>query len=728
MTWSGWRRAWLLRYAAAALIFVLATGVWLHGVVAHPGSRIPSGYSDATATLHDYWAASAQHRNPFDFKHDALNGAPQGFERTPAALAANAALQTAFVWSLRGPLGLVGAWNTFIFLGLFGTGMAMFALLDRLRCTFVAAIFAGLVFAFGPYSVERVEAGHLNLLQNWSLVLVLAALLEVAARRTLARAAALGAAIGLAFYLTAYLGLLASLMVLVFFAIEIVRPGGRGVRLRSAALGAFAYATALVLMIPIFGLYVAERSAVRATVGRPVSDLSYYAASLGSFLVPSPRNPLLRSLDGWQPIRWLLSLHPTDLTEQTLFFGYTTLAFAVVAAVLVFRRDARLKLTDARWRTAVFALVLAPVSFLSSFAPTEHLGGVPIPMPAWLLAQVTTYWRVYSRIGLLTELAAAILAALALTALAARRGRIWQIVPVLALAAVTLELLPATVPVFDTTARPQWVDWLASQPNGIVAAYPSLGPGAPTVLQQDQWYQQFDGKPRFLISEASPSVTLSRDQAIRFAARDLSDPLTARILSTEHVRYVVVYDKSYRVGGGEPPPMDPRAFTLLGSFPGVRIFSVHARPIDLRKPLEQDRFVIAQLEGLTAPSLDYQAGFNGAETYKQTTGRWLAGEGRVRIGNPDGAMNAVLSGLAFSNGRPRLLELVDSAGRVVARQQIPAYATPLALGPFPVPHGGSTMTLITVPGADPLGGSDPRTASVFLAGVELKPLPAYAGA
>ena len=320
-------------------------------------------------------------------------------------------------------------------------------------------------------------------------------------------------------------------------------------------------------MIPIFGLYVAERSTVRATVGRPVSDLSYYAASLASFLVPSPRNPLLRSLDGWQPIRWLLNLHPTDLTEQTLFFGYTTLAFAVVAAVLVYRRDARLKLTDARWRTAVFALVLAPVSFLSSFAPTEHLGGVPIPMPAWLLAQVTTYWRVYSRIGLLTELAAAILAALALTALAARR-RAWLASSCLwsPWLRSSLELLPATVPVFDTTARPQWVDWLASQPNGIVAAYPSLGPGSPAVLEQDQWYQQFDGKPRFLISEASPSVTLSRDQAIRFAARDLSDPLTPRILSTEHVRYVVVYDKSYRVGGGEPPAMDPGPSRCSGRF------------------------------------------------------------------------------------------------------------------------------------------------------------------
>ena len=82
------------------------------------------------------------------------------------------------------------------------------------------------MFAFGPYSVERVEAGHLDLLQNWSLVLVLAALLEFAARRTLAWAAAVGAAVGLAFYLTAYLGLLASLMVLVFF-VDRDRQAGR---------------------------------------------------------------------------------------------------------------------------------------------------------------------------------------------------------------------------------------------------------------------------------------------------------------------------------------------------------------------------------------------------------------------------------------------------------------------------------------------------------------------
>ncbi len=728
MTRSGWRRPGLVRFAGATLVFALATGLWLHAVLVHPGSRIPGGFSDATASLHDFWAASAQHRNPFDFTHDALDGAPQGFERAPAAMVSNTGLETVFVWSLRGPLGLVGAWNAMIFLGIFGAGISMFALLDRLRCTFVASLFAGLVFAFGPYTVERVEAGHIALVQNWVFVLVLAALLEVAAKRTLAWAAGVGAALGLAFFVGAYQGLLASLMVLVFFAIEIVRLGGRGGRLRSLALGAIAYAVAFVFVTPILGLYLADRSTFQAVIGRPVSDLSQYAATLASYLVPSPRNPFLRRLEKSAPIHGLLKLHPADLTERTLFFGYTTLAFAVVAAVLISRRDTRLRLTDARWRTAVFAVVLAPVSFLCSFAPTERVGGISVPMPTWLLAHVTTYWRVYARIGLLTEMAAAILAALALTALAARRGRGWKLLPLAALAAVTLELLPPPLPVLDTTARPQWVDWLASQPNGIVAAYPNLGPGSSSVLPLDQWYQQFDGKPRFLISEASPSVMLSRTQAIRFAARDLSDPLTPRVLSTEHVRYVVVYDESYRANGTAPPTVDPRFFTLLRSFPDVRIFSVHAPAIDVARALQEDRFVIAELEGLTPPVLDYQAGFNAVEPYERTTGRWLAGEGRVVVENPGQAMHGMLSGLVFSNGQPRLLEVLDKAGQVVAKQQIPAFAVPLALGPIPVPHGRSTITLITVPGADPLGGADPRAGSVFLAGVELKPLPAYGAA
>ncbi len=138
-----WRPTGLVRYGAAAALFGAAIALWLHEVVVHPGSRIAGGFGDATGALHDYWSAQAQHRTPFDFTHDALNGAPEGFERTPAALLANSGAADRVRLVSRGAVGLVGAWNTFLFLGLFATAMAMFALLDRLGCTFVASMFGG---------------------------------------------------------------------------------------------------------------------------------------------------------------------------------------------------------------------------------------------------------------------------------------------------------------------------------------------------------------------------------------------------------------------------------------------------------------------------------------------------------------------------------------------------------------------------------------------------------
>ncbi len=81
---------------------------------------------------------------------------------------------------LRGPIGLVAAWNLYALIGLLGTGMAVFWLLRRLGCTTIAALFGGYVVAFSPYALERLYAGHLGLMQNWVFVLVIAAVLAPA--------------------------------------------------------------------------------------------------------------------------------------------------------------------------------------------------------------------------------------------------------------------------------------------------------------------------------------------------------------------------------------------------------------------------------------------------------------------------------------------------------------------------------------------------------------------
>ena len=54
--------------------------------------------------------------------------------------------------------------------------------------------------AFAPYALERAYAGHLGLVQNWVLVLAVAAMIRLRKIRSLGSGAVAGAAVAIAFY------------------------------------------------------------------------------------------------------------------------------------------------------------------------------------------------------------------------------------------------------------------------------------------------------------------------------------------------------------------------------------------------------------------------------------------------------------------------------------------------------------------------------------------------
>ena len=420
----------------------------------------------------------------------------------------------------------------------------------------------------------------------------------------------------------------------------------------------------MVALVPILLLYARDRSVVQQEAGHVGEDFRLYAASLSDYLLPSPRNPLFH---------WLRGHRPADLTEHTLFAGYVLIAFALVAVWLIWRRDGWLRETHGRWWTAVFAAVLAPAAFLTSLPRSYGLGPVAVPMPSAAIGLLSGYWRVYSRFGVLVGFSLAVLAALALTALTRRPGRGRRLLAPLALTLVVLELLPGNVGAFATDARPAWVAWLAAAPKGIVATYPiPLGqPPATRLGEADGWYQTFDGHPRFAILGASRADMRSRAEAIRLLARDLDDPLAARVLATENVRLVVVHDDVYRADGQAVPTPDPARFTLLRRFGDVRIFSVHAPATDLARALAANETVIAALEGLGPPSIAYGGGFNPPEPYNGSTGRWLIQDGRLEIGSGEVPTLVRLTGIGFGNGASRVLEVEDGSGRVLARGPFP---------------------------------------------------------
>ncbi len=693
----------LLRFAAATFLYGLAIAACFHAVIAHPGSRVPNmfggGWPDGVSTLRDYWAASFQHRNPFDWTHDALSGAPEGVTRVPAAVLANGGIQTAFVWGLRGPLGLVGAWNAFTLLGLLATALATYVLLERLGCSFAPSLLGGAVFALGPDAFERAVAGQPGLLQSWVFPLLTLALLRLHERGSAARAATAGLLVAVAFYLSAWQGLFASFLLLVFLLVELATLRAGRAALHTVALGALAYLVAALALIPIFVLYERDKGGIAAT-----ADFYTHAATLSAYLLPSPRNPLFH---------WLAGAHPPDLQEETLYVGLSTLALALAAVVLLVRRDRWLTGSERRHRAAVFAAILAPAAFLSSLSPWHKLGPLSVPTPAAAIDAVSGYWHLDTRFGLLVGFAAVILAALALSALARRPGRGFALLTPLAFLLALLELLPGSVGTYDLATAPPWVRWLEKQPPGIVATYPwQSGTG----LLDDVWYQSFDHHPRFVDLHNESA----RDDGVRLLARDLWRPLTAQVLATEGVRYVVAQGAAATVAG----PAASR-YRLLARFGGVRIYAVSAPKLSLARALRANAVTLGELQGLTPPPLAYGDGFNKPEPFDGASGRWMVQDGSVTLENSEPGLDVTVSWLAFSNGRPRLLELLDGSGRVLGRRVVATEAATVSFGPFAVPVGTTALRLVALPGPALLGPSDPRQASVFLGPLTVTPIPAY---
>ena len=698
---------------AATLVYGLALIVSLHAVLFHPGSRVIYGLNDGTSSLRDYWAASVQHRTPFTFSHDALDGAPQGFLRVPATVLANGAIQAGVIWELRGALGEVGAYNAFMLIGLVATGLAMFAFLRRLGCSLAASLLGGYVFAFSPYALERAYAGHVSLLQNWIFPLLGLVLLRVHERRAPRDALLAGLLVALAFYLSAYQGLFAVFMALVFALVELVRLTGRRERLALAGSAVACGLVAAAALSPIFVLYAREQSDLNLTTARTSDQFYKFAAWLTAYIVPSERNPLFH---------WVRA-NAADLTEETLFFGYVTLALAAACIVLLVRGDAWLARSETRRSAAWYLLVLAVAAFLFSFAPTYQVGPLKVPFPSDLLGHLSSFWRVYARFGILVGFALVTLAALALTSLARRPGRRWRALVPLASLLLVVELLPGNVRWFDASATPAWAQWLRSQPQAIVVTYPWFFSGE---LPLDAWYQMSDRDPQFAIFDASAAQKMTRDYGIRLLTRDVWREQTAGVLAAEHVRYLVVHEDAYLAAGQGLQNLNRRQYRLVKTFGPTRIYTIVAAPSNIPKVLRDNAAALGTLEDLVA-SLGYGGGFNAPESFDGLTSRWMIQRGQLVI-DTNAAADVTLRGVAFSNQSARVLELEDGSGRVLARRVIPPFAVHVRLGPFRVGAGQTTLTLVVSPGPQLLGANDSRSASVFLEPFRIQALPPYAAA
>lgn len=708
------------RCGVAFVLFTVLTVIWMWPLVTHLNTRILSGPTDGALAIRQYWVDAHQGKTPFTTTHDGLIGAPEGVP-SPGATSIAEPIQSSAVWLLKDVVGFITAFNIFLLAGFVLTGFAAYVFLDFLELHPIASFFGAYVIAFNPWSFARALAGHAAFVHIWVLIVLAGALLALDRRPTMRSAVVAGLAYGLAFQMASYWGLLATLLVAVFYVVQLIRERSWAGRFWLCTLACGTGAALFVTLIPAVIAYHNERAVVQQSIGHPIGQLSEFAATIPNYVVPTRLHPAL----GWLGRQ---VFGKTVSTERSVFFGWTTLALAAIVIALRIRRPQVFDRPRLRFAVLLFA-VIAPAAFITSLEPLVDVGGVKIPTPAWFLGHITTYYRVYARFGIVFGLAVAVLAAVAIDLLLRRRhGLGWTAV----LFAVTVfQLLPGSITTWAADRQPAWDAWLAKAPNGIVAHYPLLSDDVPsqTMGFNEQYFQRFNARPLYNMTLLGSLV--SREGAIRLLSRDIADPTTPGILSAEHVRYVVVHDDVYRQEGSRAPVLGA-AFKPVARFGPVRIYTLRkTAPADLNALIEQNASLIAQLQNFVTGTVDLGSGFYAGEKYSYAAGasavglwHWMQQDGELIVHVPSrpGVKYAV-SGQGFSSSTPRSVDLITKSGTILAHAELPSSLANLSLGPITLSPGAHRLYLYTNPAPATLGGGDTRVASIFLSPLVLQPLP-----
>ena len=678
-----------VRDALALFVFIGFTALWFHGLLLHLGDAVLLGPNDETNNIRQYWAAEQLGKTPFTLHHDPFNGAPEGVFISTAVQVANGIIPGT-IWLLHYFMGLTAAENVFLLSGFVLTGFAVYVLLDRLGLDPLAGIYAGYVVAFNPWMIERAYAGHHGYMHAWVFPLLIAALLYVRRTHSVLAAALAGAALTLTFYESSYYGLLAALVFGVFMAVDFIQQPSWRDRLWSFTLLDIAAVTAILTFLPALIAWRGDRQAVSSGITNPVGQLQNGGASLVSYVLPWWRNPALGGITTHFypliPSKW------SDNNTNTLYIGWSLIALAAVGAVLVIRRHAETTRTATLRFFLVCSLILVPAAFVCSLKRKTSILGIDVPMPAYFVGHVTTFWRIFARFGVLVTFACAILAAVALT-VAARRWRRGRLVALVAFALIVLEYT-AGFPHIYRLSPPAWAVWLRAQPAGTVANYPmpTDKPQALSLLLDSFFQQTFTHQPQFALFGSGYGGT--REDGIRILARYVTDPLTPGILKAEDVTYVLLHDDVYRSQGEQPPPVPPD-FHLVTRLPGnVRAIALNStvQAADLAAVLDQNAPQIALVEGLPAPSLAMPGTTEGPDG-----ARVLRGKSELDLTWSDSRLNHVQVLIHASSPSPTTLELVSADGGVVGRSAIGVADTLVSFGPIDLTGTSARFELQTTP-------------------------------
>jgi Protein of unknown function (DUF3108) len=449
------------RTAIAALIYLVAACAFTWPLVLHPHAQLgamdptgdPSlylwtlGWDLHTLMTHPVWLLTGRVFNAGIFLPAPLT----------LAYSDHLLLQAVALWPVYAVThDLIFCYNLLLIGSLVASALAMHLLARSLTGSEAAASVAGLIFGFAPYHFTHLLHIQLQALYFLPLSFFFLDRLFTADRRS--DTIGLGVVTALQTISSIYYGVIGAIG-LACAAVVLIVGTGRISDWRLFRRGVAAAALALIIAAPWSIPYL--RVARDIGGGRTLYEASNGSAVWSSYL-QAPETNLVYGRTGWLRPGSRAPLPFKDGPEQPLFLGFAAMLLAAAGALAAPKGLKRIAMVYAVVALVGFVLSLGPNGIRTLYAA---LYGTLIGMSAI---------RASARFAVLTILAVAMLAGLAVRALELRAPRVGRFAGVTAFALIALEFCNGAIafpaPPALTTAAGRW---LRDQPgSGAVVCTP----------------------------------------------------------------------------------------------------------------------------------------------------------------------------------------------------------------------------------------------------------------
>jgi hypothetical protein len=626
-------------WIAFLIILSALIAIYMHPAVTSCGGSVIGNPGDGTAGgVWRAWIWKVEHSSLFA-GHTSMSGYPLG-ESLFQPIHVTALAWLVPLWMFSKVVSAPCAWNLDMALGLFATGVAMFALVKWLTKSWLVSTFAALAFTFAPYRQLKMQ-GHIGYVHSEGVPLFILASFMIWEKQTKLRMLFLGLSLALMAYTDGYYILIGGVLLLSLhlslFLFNKFHDHKSFRDLKQPLLGVLGgLCIGGALCLPIAYTILLKGSAVRTEVNRNITELYTYSARLWEYVVPTHSQPIYgsRYFGNFR----LNHLHGSNPSEQTLYLGAVVMLLCIFSVGALYFRHRKKTLTQSPipyLKIVTAMLLVGAAGVLVSLSPKIHLHlfGLTVPGISGMIFSVFTLWRVYARLYILVDAAAVVVAAIGLYMLIERRTsktKVLIVIPIIVICLID-QLTYPPLQHFEYASSPDVYKWIATQPTKAIAEYPMH-----SLLQSPDGeyftYQPVTGKPMINARVAGTS------DGIQQSLSGLEDPDTARVLRANGVNLIIVHPSFF----GEMNKSPLLGYKLVKSFRYANEFKTRPKKDRLKRFLYLKDFYDADVYEVPKDKpadaeFSYVEGFYGPEVSNWKAGNWMEQSGTTKVVSLNGS-------------------------------------------------------------------------------------------